>query len=81
MQDAFLHAIGLVIAVGLAFLGRFVIRHPERMVSFFAFGAGSGKGFFVGFSRDMGWVWCIGGILGTIMYLIMIPVDLLSSIR
>ena len=79
MQEACYHAIGLVFAVALAILGRFVTRHPERMVRFFTFGAANETGFFVGFSRAVGWFYFVGGILGVITYLIMIPFDLMHS--
>jgi len=77
MQNALLHAIGLAFAVVMTALGQFVKRHPEKMLRFFTFGAGTEIGFFLGFARVAGWLWFIMGILGVILYLVMIPKDLM----
>ena len=79
MQNALYHAIGLVCAGALAWLGRFMIRHPDSVIRFFTLGAGSKIRFFATFAKAVGWVYLVGGILGSIMYLVMIPIDLLSS--
>jgi hypothetical protein len=77
MQGAFDHAIGLVLAVGLAILGRYVSRNPERMIRIFTFGTGSENGFPVAFSKIVGRFWCAIGIFGGFMYLLLIANDLL----
>jgi hypothetical protein len=77
MRNAFLHAIGLIFAAAMATLGGFVKRHPEKMVRFFTFGAGTEIGFFVGFARVTGWLLFVMGIFGVILYLVLIPKDLM----
>jgi hypothetical protein len=79
MQRAIFHAVCLLLAITTAWLGRFVTRYPARMVRFFIFGVENEPGFFVAFSRAAGWLFMVMGILGAILYIIMIPVDLLSK--
>ena len=49
------------------------------MVKFFTFGASDGTGFFGLWGKFCGWMFLVLGAIGMVMYLILIPVDLISS--
>jgi hypothetical protein len=79
MQLAAFHLLGAALSLGVFFLGRFLRRDPRAMVKFFTFGASDGTGFFGLWGKFCGWMFLVLGAIGMVMYLILIPVDLISS--
>jgi hypothetical protein len=76
MYDAFQHLVLLLFDLGILALGRFMVRHPERIFHFFTFGIQPEQKFgVVGFFRVAGWYslycpsseyLCISALLRTI---------------
>ncbi len=55
--------------------------NPERGYRIFLFGQepAFGKRFAIMWSRTVGWMFTVGGFLGTLLYLVLIPIDLFHS--
>jgi hypothetical protein len=79
MEEAFYHLIGLVFAIAMAIFGRFSIRNPVKVSRFFTFGYGGDNRFHLAWNKIQGWFFLVFGILGAIMYAVLIPIDLFSS--
>jgi hypothetical protein len=81
MQAAFVHALMLSVAAALAWFGWFMAHNPERAIRFFTFGTepAFGKRFALTWSRAVGWTFTVGGCLGSMLYLVLISVDLFHS--
>ena len=78
MHDAFQHLVLLLCDLGTLALGRFMVRHPERIFHFFTFGIQPEQKFGVAFFRVLGWVFTVFAIIGVFMYLGLITYDLLK---
>jgi hypothetical protein len=78
MHDAFQHLVLLLFDLGALALGRFMVRHPERIFHFFTFGIQPEQKFGVGFFRVAGWVFTVVSIIGVFMYLGLITYVLLK---
>jgi hypothetical protein len=78
MQAAFGHALMLVFAAAIAWLGWFMAHDPERASRLFTFGSepAFGKRFVLSWSRGVGWFFTAGGCLGSALYLVLITIDL-----
>jgi hypothetical protein len=78
MPIAYAHALMLLVSAGVARLGWFLAHDPERGYRIFLFGQepAFGKRLAVGWSRAVGWMFTVGGCLGTLLYLVLIPIDL-----
>ena len=81
MQAAFAHTLMLFVAAAVARLGWFMAQNPERAIRFFTFGTepASGKRFALTWSKMAGWVITVGGCLGTVLYLVLVPIDIFHS--
>jgi hypothetical protein len=79
MELAALHALGAVFSAGLALLGQYSRRNPGALARFFSFGASAGTRFGETYGRLAGWFFFVFGIIGVLLFLIAIPVDLVSS--
>lgn len=81
MRAAFAHALMLFVAAAVARLGWFMVHDPERAIAFFTFGTepAFGKRFALTWSKMAGWVFTAGGCLGTVLYLVLIPIDIFHS--
>jgi hypothetical protein len=79
MREVLFHTIGLMFSAAMTLLGRLIARQPNRMVRFFTLGMGSETRIALGFSRITGWFFLVMGCVGVILYLVMIPIDLLHS--
>ena len=79
MQEAMFHTIGLMFSAATEILGWLIERQPNRFIRFFRFGMGTQSRIVLGISRIMGWFFLAMGCVGVLLYLIMIPVDLLHS--
>jgi hypothetical protein len=79
MEAARVHAIMLVFAALFASLGRLIARNPETAHNFFTLGMrptwGSGLG--VTWCRFVGRLFTVVFSFGAILYLVMIPTDIL----
>lgn len=81
MHIAVAHALGLFFATAVAKLGWFLAHNPERGYRVFLFGQEPpfGKRFALTWSRTVGWMFAVGGWLGAVLYLVLIPIDLFHS--
>ena len=79
MNEASGDLIALIFAIAAALFGRFSLRHPEKVSRFFTFGYGGDNESNLAFNKVQGWALLIVGIIGAIMFLVMIPIDLFSS--
>lgn len=77
MQLALKHFMLLIFAIPISWLGWLISRNPERTSRIFTFGQAPTK-FTVGYFRIVGRVFAIVFALGSIIYLILIPLDLLG---
>lgn len=75
------HVISLFLAAAVARLGWFMAHNPERGYRIFLFGQDPafGKRLAVAWSRTVGWMFTVGGCLGTVLYVVLIPIDLFHS--
>jgi hypothetical protein len=73
--------IGLMFAAGMLWLGLYLKRTPETAYRWFTFRqrAALGERFAIGWARAAGWLFTVFGSLGVVMYLFLIPFDLLRS--
>jgi hypothetical protein len=78
MELAALHALGAVFSAGVALLGRYSLRNPGALARFFTFGASAGSRFGEAYGRVAGRFFLVFGIIGVLLFLIAIPVDLVS---
>jgi hypothetical protein len=78
VHDAFQHFVLLLCDLGVLALGRFMVRHPERIFTFFTFGIQPEQKFGVGFFRVVGWTFTVLCAIGVFMYLGLITYDLLK---
>jgi hypothetical protein len=71
----------LVFAVALSRVGWFMAHNPERAARFFTFGTEPifGSNFGTAWCRIVGWTFTWGFGLGAVLYLILIPIDILHS--
>ncbi len=78
MQLALAHFVGLLFAAGMVFLGRLILRHPDRVVRAFHLGTepALGKKFALLWAKSSGWLFTVIGTFGVILYLVMIPIEL-----
>jgi hypothetical protein len=83
MQAAFAHSLMFVVAAVIAILGWYMARNPMRTLRFFTFGTepAFGHEFGVAWCRIVGWFFAVGGTLGVLLYLVLLPMDLLASLR
>jgi len=67
----------LFFAAAVARFGWFMAHYPEKAIRIFTFGTepACGKRFGLTWSRVVGWIFTVGGCIGTVLYLILIPVD------
>jgi hypothetical protein len=81
MHAAFAHAFMLVFAAATARFGWFMAHDPERASRLFTFGTepAFGKRFVLSWSRVVGWVFIVGGCVGSALYLVLIAIDLFHS--
>jgi hypothetical protein len=81
MQAASAHFLALVFAVIIARLGWYMAHNPVRTLRFFTFGTGPAFGQKVGVAwcRFVGWLFAVGGSLGVLLYLVLIPIDFWRS--
>ena len=79
MQLAIFHLFGALFSIATALLGQYWRHHPASFVKFFTFGAHDGTGFPRKIGLSVGWFFFIFGAIGALFYLILIPVDLVSS--
>jgi ABC-type uncharacterized transport system permease subunit len=81
MPLAAAHALAFFFAAGVARFGWFMANYPERGYKIFLFGQepAFGKRCVLIWSRTVGWMFTIGGCLGTVLYMVMIPIDLFHS--
>jgi hypothetical protein len=81
MPIAAAHTLGFLFAAAVARFGWFMAHNPERGYRIFLFGQepAFGKRFLVIWSRTVGWMFTVGGCLGTVLYLVFIPIDLFHS--
>jgi hypothetical protein len=79
MQAALAHALMLTFAAVLSRLGWFMAHNPERALRFFTFGTEPilGRRFGTAWCRIVGWVFTWGSGFGVVLYLILIPFDIL----
>jgi len=68
----------LAFAAAVAGFGRYMVQAPERALRVFTFGAGPafGKRFGMAWCKAAGWLFIVGGCLGVVLYLVLIPIDL-----
>jgi hypothetical protein len=78
MEAVALHALGAVFSAGVALLGHYSLRNPGTPARFFTFGASVGSRPGEIYGRVMGWFFFGFGIIGVLLFLIAIPVDLVS---
>ena len=71
----------LFAAAAMARLGWFMAHNPQRAVCFFTLGIqpAFGKRLAITWSRVVGWTFTVGGCLGTVLYLVLISIDLFHS--
>jgi cytochrome b561 len=81
MQAAFAHFLMLVVAAVMAILGSYMARNPTRTLRFFTFGTepAFGHKFGVASCRIVGWFFAVGGTLGVLLYLVLLPMDVWRS--
>jgi cytochrome b561 len=77
MHSAMGHFVLLIFACLISWLGLFMSRKPEKTSRIFAFGQAPTK-FSLGFFRIVGRIFNIFFALASIIYLILIPLDLLG---
>jgi len=81
MQTALAHALMLVFAIALTRFGWYMSHAPERALRVFTFGAepAFGKRLGLAWCKATGWFFIVGGCLGVVLYLVLIPIDLWHS--
>jgi hypothetical protein len=81
MQAAFAHFLMLAFAVLMAKLGWYMAHNPMRALRFFTFGTEPAFGNRFGgvWCRVVGWRFAVGGSLGVLLYLVLIPFDFWRS--
>ncbi len=81
MQAAFAHFLMLVVAAAMATLGWYMAHNPTRTLRFFTFGTepAFGQRFGVAWCRIVGWFFAVGGSLGMLLYLVLLPMDFWRS--
>ncbi len=81
MQAAFAHFLMLVFAIALLRAGWFMAHNPQRAVRFFTFGTDPifGANFAIAWCRILGWIFFCGSAFGALLYLVLIPIDILRS--
>ena len=81
MHAALAHVLMLGFAATMARFGWFMVHNPERACRIFLFGQepAFGKRFAIAWSRTAGWMFMAGGCFGTVLYLVLIPIDLFHS--
>lgn len=74
------HAIMLLMAAAMARFGWFMAHNPERGYCIFLFGQepAFGKQLAVAWSRTVCWMFTVGGYLGALLYLVLIPIDIVA---
>lgn len=77
MQFALFHLVLFGFACTFAWIGRLMWRHPEQASRFFTFGQPPNR-FSTSFFRIVGRLFAVMFALGAIMYLVLIPLDLLG---
>ena len=79
MQWALAHALMLIFAIVVLRAGWFMAHTPKRALLLFTFGTEPifGDTFWIAWCRIMGWIFTCGSALGVVIYLILIPIDLL----
>jgi hypothetical protein len=81
MHAAIAHALMLVFAVAGLKMGWLMAHKPERASRFFTFGTEPifGGNLVTSWCRIVGWVFTWGSGFGVVLYLVLIPVDLIRS--
>ncbi len=77
MQWALLHLVLLCFACAFSWVGWLMAHYPQKAARFFTFGRPETK-FAVSYCRIIGWIFAAVFALGAIVYLILIPLDLLG---
>jgi cytochrome b561 len=82
MQAASGHFLMLVFAAVIARLGWYMAHNPTRTLRFFTFGTepAFGHKFGVAWCRIGGWFFAVGGSLGVLLYLVLLPMDFWRSL-
>jgi hypothetical protein len=78
MQSAFRHFVLLCVACVLTWLGYLISSYPEKTSRIFTFGQQPNR-YSITFFRIVGRVFLVMFALGTLMYLVLIPLDLLGT--
>jgi hypothetical protein len=81
MEAAFAHFLMLGFAILVAKLGYYIAHNPTRTLRFLTIGTEPAFGHKFGavWCRIVGWVFAVGGSLGTLLYLVLIPLDFWRS--
>jgi hypothetical protein len=77
VRDAFHHLIGLVFAVVFCRIGRSTAQNPGNAYRVLSFGQSPEVKSFADLLRAVGWCFAVAFGLGAILYLVLIPVDIL----
>jgi len=77
MHWALGHLVLFCFALAVAWIGYQMSRHPEKTSSIFLFDQPPNR-FSIGFFRILGRAFLVAFALGAVMYLILIPLDLLG---
>jgi hypothetical protein len=80
MQLALFHFVCLLLSAATLFLGRSIIRNPERTIRFFLLGSDPpfARSLLLLWARASGWLFAAGGAFGVVFYLVLIPIDILK---
>ncbi len=81
MEAAIAHLLMLAVACLIARLGWFMTRKPEKASRWFMLKERPvvGEKFAVGWTRMCGWLFTVSGCLGVLLYVVLIPFDLLAG--
>ncbi len=80
MKAALVHFVMLCFAAAVARLGWYIAHNPEPASRFFTLGVepAIGAKFAIKYFRILGWFFTVFSILGVVLYLVMLPIDLLG---
>jgi cytochrome b561 len=81
MRAALAHFLMLVFAIAILKAGWFMAHKPQQALRFFTFGTEPIFGAKLGtaWCKISGWIFVCGSVFGIVLYLILIPIDILHS--